>query len=681
MPALHRMPITYLTILVVGIGAAIVSLTRPGGSETTNPIPADTTASAKPAESKAPVPPAPAPDDGILRTTGGLRRKVLVRSTGLRFQNQPQGVQTVGREPGLYSLAYVYGEAAEAFRVGPAVGPPIGWLPKDGLIEWDTRLMARPTSPDAVMFVERSCLLDDLAGRACARHPSGCPKAVMPQDRRQDKVPMGLPVIVSESIPQPDGPERTIFEVASPVRERGAMAEVKLGSADQASLRDVYVAIVLATSPSMTTFIETAREAARALADEATRKYPEIRLKLALVEYRDDRNAELPDGFQFVTKIRTAFVEPGQFLKALEEVRASTYRDGTMDERPLEGVATALPGPRGDPVASINHLSWPAGRDGDLAAKLLVLIGDAPDHEPDGTRIERLTKTARESRITVAAVSIANPSLNPGERERYQREWSRLAEESYRPLDRAAGFQKPIEPIAIALERSNELIPTLRRLIDDRVESARQLAILARAEAEGKLTEYTNREGLTIDQIAPVLEDLQRAVRPPEERVGEGSTTVAPRVERGWIAREKNGRPLVSLELLMSREELDRLIDDLRGFHQAILSDAATPAELIRTLSSSASGDRGFLDRDRGNETFADYLLKQGLPPSKPGSLLRRRQLDLTQTGPLLRVELEAALSRAVARLIERRESGDWLEPARLVDRSMSWVPYEPIDF
>lgn len=680
MPAFHRMPITYLAALAVGAVAAIVSMVRPGESTPVKPSDPGPLAGS-PADAPPPARPEPPPDDGILRTAAGLRRKVLIRQTGLRFEDQPRGGQTVGREPGLYALAYLFDEAPDAFRVGPATGPPIGWLPRSGAIEWDTRLMARPVSPDSTMFAERSCLLDDLAGRTCPKHPSGCPRAVMPRKAGPAKVPMGLPVLQSASIPQPEGPDRTIFEVVSPVRERGAMPDVQLTSDDQASLRDVYIAIVMATSPSMTLSIEKAREAARTLADEAARRYPEIRLKLALVEYRDDRVPDRPDGFEFVSKIRTGFVGPREFQEILEKVRASTYRDGTMDERPLEGVAMALPGPPGDPVAAVNHLKWPTGRGGDLAAKLLVLVGDAPDHEPDADRIEHLARTARQARITIAAVSIANPSLNPGERARYQRQWAGLASGSYRPLDRQAGFQKPIEPIARTLGQAASLAANLQKLIDDRIEAARQLAVLARAEAEGKLTEYTNREGLTIDQIAPVLEDLQRVAKPPEERLGEGKTRVAPSVERGWIALNKAGRPLVELELLMSRAELDRLIDDLRMFHQAILSEAASPADLVRALSASASGDRGFLERDRGDETFADYLLKQGLPPAKPGSLLRRRQVDLTQTDPLLKVDLESALSQGVARLIERRQSPDWDDPSRLVDRSMSWVPYEPIDF
>src|SRR5262249_3631642 len=206
-------------------------------------------------------------------------------------------------------------------------------------------------------------------------------------------------------------------------------------------------------------------------------------------------------------------------------------------------------------------------------------------------------------------------------------------------------------------------------------------ARIARAEAAGRLDEYRNQEGLTMDQLAPVLADLRRAARAPEAAIREGGTRPPPTVERGWVALRKEDEELVRLELLMSREELDRLIDDLRRFHQAILSDVTRPEDLIGMLGASASGERGFLDRDRGDETFADYLARRGLPPARPGSLLRRRQADLVQTDRLLRVELEAALAQAIAKLTERRAHPEWERKERLAGRVMTWVPYAPIDF
>ncbi len=50
----------------------------------------------------------------------------------------------------------------------------------------------------------------------------------------------------------------------------------------------------------------------------------------------------------------------------------------------------------------------------------------------------------------------------------------------------------------------------LQSIIDDRIKHARDLAALAAAEAEGRLTEYVNSQGLSLDQVAPVLVDLHR---------------------------------------------------------------------------------------------------------------------------------------------------------------------------
>src|SRR5262249_20074623 len=161
--------------------------------------------------------------------------------------------------------------------------------------------------------------------------------------------------------------------------------------------------------------------------------------------------------------------------------------------------------------------------------------------------------------IMIAAIALERPGLlSRDEKARYTQQWQTLAEGSFRPLDKASGFTRRVSPALLSLDQSDQLVPRLQALIDDRIEHARNLAALAAAEAEGRLTAYVNSQGLTLDQVAPVLVDLHRGEaagprRPDPRREGRK----APSVRRGWIAEQIHGQPLVTVEVLMSRAELD----------------------------------------------------------------------------------------------------------------------------
>jgi len=187
---------------------------------------------------------------------------------------------------------------------------------------------------------------------------------------------------------------------------------------------------------------------------------------------------------------------------------------------------------------------------------------------------------------------------------------------------------------------------------------------------------------LTLDQVAPVLVDLHRGqprpVARPDPRL-DGQT--APSVRLGWIAKRVDGHPLVTVHMLMSRDELDALIDELRQFHQAVQAGASDLTDLLRIGTAAASGETRFLSSDRGTRTFADHLRRRrGLPPSGPDSLLSRSQSDLLHADDLYRAAVSDRLSLALSLLIRRRHAPDWDDPRRTAS-GMALVPYEPIDF
>jgi hypothetical protein len=137
----------------------------------------------------------------------------------------------------------------------------------------------------------------------------------------------------------------------------------------------------------------------------------------------------------------------------------------------------------------------------------------------------------------------------------------------------------------------------------------------------------------------------------------------------------------VTLEMLMTRSELDVLIDELTQWQQAAQGSARDLAGLLSIGTAAAAGETAFLSSDRGTQTFADHLRRrQGLPAIRADGLLHRTQTELLQADDSYRSALDARLSAALAALIRRRNDSDWNDPRRTVD-GMALVPYGWIEF
>jgi hypothetical protein len=683
MPPLHRMPVFYLLVLAVAGLGALATRVASQGARPTSP---ETAKPDRAVEVQAQTPRTPAaptePSDGILRTPEGLRRKVVVRSLDLVPRNDPTSPLALGRPLDYFSIHYVYGERPGWFQIGPEGGPPLGWVAGDDVFEWGTRLMARPTPregrPELVLYRERTCLLEALAGRTCPEHQGHCPVEGEERGDAGTNPAAGLPILGSWAVPLPDGSTRTVFEVASLVRDQAPIrAPERLPASFQDALRAVNVAFVIDTTASMQASIDATRRFAARLVEDASRRYVDVTLRLALVEYRD--HAPL---YGYSARVVTGFVEPSGFLRALDRLEAAKRGDGSVDEQVLDGLALALPPDPVRPVASARGIAWPRGRAAELGTRLVVLIGDAPDHDRDPARAEQLAGRAKDARITVAAVTIQRPDRSRDEQRRYQEQWRALAEGSYRPLDRASGYTAPVPSALVDLQNADELAPRLAALLDDRVRRARELAALAAAEAESRLESYLTSQGLTLDQVYPVLVDLHRAEERPQARPDPRSGgRKAPSVRRGWIAESRDGVPLVTVEILMSRDELDALIGELLAVQQAAAESVGTLADLLQIGTAAASGESAFLTSDRGSLTFAEHLRRrQGLPPPRPDSLLRTTQADLLQLDAPTRAALQERLGAAVERLVRRRNDPDWDDPRRAID-GKALVPFAWVDF
>jgi hypothetical protein len=670
------MPVVYLA---AAVAAGTLFAARGISTRTERSTGSDSTASqafqaAREAIEKLPTP-VPAETDAILRSADGLRRKVVVRELEVVPRKTPDGPAS-GRPLDYFAIRYLYGESPTMFQVGARSGAPEGWIPRAAVLEWDSRLLARPTPrasrPTLVIYAEDSCLAAAMADRACPRHAGRCPTQGEESTVDGPESFLGWPILASKSVPGPDGSPRTIYEVASLVADRAPPSpqSSSLGTLRPA-LRQVYIAFAIDTTSSMGATIDAARKLASDLAAEVSQRYQDVTLHLALVEYRDDS-----PGFGFKARLVTPFTQPDGFRAFLKSLAAASRGDGSVDESVLDGVALALPGSR-------EGINWPGGRSGDLATKLLVLLGDAPDHDRGLDRTKVLAAKARAAGISIAAVKLKSATpLSRDESARYEAQWQALAEGSYRPPDRKRGFKEPVQPLLIRVEESSNLSTRLQELIDDRVDRARDLAALAAAAEEGRLRQYVNSQGLTLEQVAPVLVDLHRGETDPKALPDPRlNGTKAPSIRRGWLAERLGDSRQVTVEILMTRAELDALIGELAGLQRAASGTASDLEALLSIGNAAAMGETSFLAADRGSQTFADHLRRRrGLPPARKDSLLNRSQTDLLRADTLDRNALVSRLGAALLGLTRRRNSPDWSDSRRTVE-GMATVPYDLIDF
>ncbi len=364
MPALYRMPVFYL---VLGVGLVAFGL----GYRPPPPPPVEVPEAApvipKVAEGTVEIEGGSA-SDGILRTPEGLRRKVLVKDLAVACRTDPGGGKVAGPPLDYFAIRYLFDavppDRPVQFRVGPRGGPPQGWISAASVLEWDTRLMARPTPrsgrPPLAIYREERCLVARLEGKLCPAHGRDCPtegeEPAGPDASAGVPVadgpppPLGFPILRSKAV---DG--RTLFEVASLVRDRapGPILPPEPPPDLRGYLKVVDVAFVIDTTASMQGTIDAARKLATDLVDATARRYGDVTLRFALVEYRDAATY-----YGFRARKVTDFTDAEGFLAALHRIVAATRGDGT---RRRAGPRRRGPGPP-PPQGRADRRARPTGR-------------------------------------------------------------------------------------------------------------------------------------------------------------------------------------------------------------------------------------------------------------------------------------------------------------------------------
>ena len=594
-PALYRMPVAYLAaaVLVPTIYASgRLSSRREAASATRNVAapPIDSNAS----RSRALIEPSHIATsnavDSILRDRDGFRRKIVVTGKAVALRPTTDGNPT-GVFLDAFAIRLIYAETGSLLQVGTGTTGPEGWVSRGDVSEWNSRLVAQPTArsnrPVVEIFGERECLESALSGRICPRHGGRCPTEVENGGVEGTGPFDGWPILRFALIPGNDGSPRRVDEVIPLVSESAPSDSERLAPLRPA-LRRVYVAFVIDTTASMRPAIGAARALASTLASAVAKQFGDVSLHLSLVEYRDDS-----PGLGFKARVATPFTDAIGFRAVINSLEAASREDATPGESVLDGIELSLPGTPGG-------LDWPTGRAGELATKMIVLLGDSPDHSRDLDRPAALAARARAGGISIASIALDRPGVLPAEdHDRLGLQWHALADGSYRPPDRARSFTGPLPPASIRIEGGATLAPRIHALVEDRVERARGLAELAAAEDEGRLEDYLRSRGLTPAQAAPILDDLRRGDPVPKR-----TRRHVPSLRSGWLAERVGETDFVTIEILLSRDELDNLI--------SLLSATAIDPVAVRAIVVAASsGELKFLQADLGSVSAEEWLRRR----------------------------------------------------------------------
>jgi hypothetical protein len=648
-PALYRMPVFYLTLAIVGMTLYASGALTPRReavfvpSRAEPPIPDVSTSVVSRPESPTPGPPAVRVSDPILRDADWLRRKVVVTGRSVAPRTSPTGDPT-GTVLAPFSIRFVYGETPTMLQVGPASTGPEGWIFRSDVSEWDTRLVARPTArsnrPAIEIYGEQSCLVSALSARICPKHGGRCPSEIENGGADGPEPRFGWPILRFATIAGNDGSPRRIDEVVPLVSELVPTETERLAPLRPA-LRQVYVAFVIDTTFSMKPTIDAARSLATRLAAAVSKQFGDVTLHLGLVEYRDDA-----PGLGFRARVATPFTDAAGFRAVINSLEAAFREDMTSGESVFDGVSLALPGSPG-------RLDWPSGRAGELATKLVVLLGDSPDHAVDLDRARALAARARAAGISIASMALDRPdSLTAADHARLESQWNALAEGAYRPLDRARKFASPLPPLSIRVDEAASLATRLQALIEDRVERARSLAELAAAEDDGRLDEYLQSRGLTVAQATPILDDLRRGDPVPKR-----TRRRVPTLRSGWLAERIGETEFVAVNVLLSRDEIETLIARLS-------TSTGDPDDLRAIVVAASAGELDFLTEDLRTLTPEDRRKRRAAFPA-------RRTLP---------VDLNVRVRAAIDGLARWRDSTNWPEPSQAAD-ARTTIPFTLLDF
>ncbi|MDX2039377.1 MAG: hypothetical protein SFX72_22210 [Isosphaeraceae bacterium] len=537
MPALHRMPIFYIVLAFATLCAWLVLRPRTDPVRAIDPPP--------------PSPSSPAESPRIDRKAvpevleSGLRRKVMLGPQGARLDSDAGDSTTL--EPN--AILFRFGEDARGVLVGRSRDPE-GRVDPNALLEWNSRLTAFPTPsfgrPLIQIFGERQCLEASILARGCELHAATCPTLASENDHSAfpTAASIGWPILDSAQLSNPTGESALLLRIAPFLGANESERENR-----RAGPATIEIGFVVDSTESMKRPVELLRDQlpARLAAIRAT--HPDVNLRFGLISFRD-RASHL----EYASKRIGDLGSPEASMFA--QLRAADRPDGSVAEAVADAVASALP-------QGSEAFSWSPGS----RTRILLLVGDAPDHDERLYRVGSIAALAARERISIATVSIRSSLITAAESNRRRAQWSTLSEESYRP------FPGSSRRLAVEVDRPEDLTNEIAELIEGSIRNASETDASARAKSA----------------VGEPRRDDRRS---------------------GWISSRKGGAELIEFRAALSRVELDALL--------AVDETVADRESLEQLRDALIAGELDFLAVDRAEGDSAAFAARRRLASSLP---------------------------------------------------------------
>lgn len=596
-----------------------------------------------------------APGMECLVNEHGIRVKVLIRRRNVRGFATAGGTRAAGPELRYFHHYYVF-EVDESdpdrtwYRIGPTPRREsiLGWVSSKEALRWDHRVGLRLIDEGAdaprrplLVYAERDSVVELLRTGSTDAEPIA---RALP---RRGRAHMPWPVVEHERV-RVDGHIHEIARIAflgeaappgtPPARKRltrGGGRQVH-DEAIRSGVAKLDVVFCIDLTGSMQPHIDATRDTVRRLTRRLTASFPEASVAFGLVGFRD-----YAPGSEFVTRSLPLTEDHDGFLSDL--ARLECHGGGDIPEAVYDGVQAAL------------ETDW---RDR-LSTRVVVLIGDAPPHEPghpknphDISR-EQLIEEANEQDVQLFSLAVGNDSRY---RARLHEAFGDLAHGTGGTFHEIGDDGELFRDIEAVLTERTRRVQRHVQVVDDLV-------------AGYEPDQIADRRELELYELTEVMQFLdERGV----EFDGDDRRN-RPEFETGWVACDQEHERLVTREVLISRSEVDLLLSALNLLSATLSADLGTRALEVGIVSRSNPVAQFFLDDLP--EPLDIYLMARGVPTGST-SVLRLDRSELRHMSERRRADLRERIGRElVPPLVHARNDQDlWL---RRQDLDMGWINEE----
>jgi hypothetical protein len=313
-----------------------------------------------------------ADEEDLIKLGNGLLQKVIVSDDEAKLFPDGPG-EGDGKPIEAYSIYFKLKGSDDGFvRVGDNEGKEAGWIDEKMLIEWNTRLLLLPKSPDPKTPKVAFTVINDSVTAIYTGKSGG------------DKKKVAAPIL--EPVGKGTNPDYEVAYFAGNSTAVGAKGPVGAPSPTSSARRKTEIVFVIDTTASMDPLIDGAKDVTNKVSDLLAKGGGEAAaaVKFGLVQYRDLTAAINFSGEP--ARLETALTDVKTFQTGVRSLATADLGSGETKEDVLAGLLVA-----------IGKAGW-----SENSSKHIVLMGDASAHvtgtkNSTGLDIETIIGRAQQS--------------------------------------------------------------------------------------------------------------------------------------------------------------------------------------------------------------------------------------------------------------------------------------------